>query len=63
MNLTKHEETKKGSLFHENEKLRILYLRVPLIICTKLFFLSSLMGFMGFIGLMGLMGLMGLWAG
>ena len=42
MILTKHEETKKGRLFHENEKLRIFVSSCSINYLYQVIFLSSL---------------------
>ena len=42
MILTKHEETKKGRLFHENEKLRIFVSSCSINHLYQVIFLSSL---------------------
>ena len=42
MILTKHEETKKGRLFHENEKLRIFVSSCSIHYLYQVIFLSSL---------------------
>ena len=42
MILTKHEETKKGRLFHENEKLRIFVSSCSINYLYQVIILSSL---------------------
>ena len=42
MILTKHEETKKGRLFHENEKLRVFVSSCSINYLYQVIFLSSL---------------------
>ena len=42
MILTKHEETKKGRFFHENEKLRIFVSSCSINYLYQVIFLSSL---------------------
>ena len=48
MNLTKHEETKKGSLFHENEKLRIFVSSCSINYLYQVVFFVITYGFYGF---------------
>ena len=45
MILTKHEETKKGRLFHENEKLRVFVSSCSINYLYQVIFLSSLNSF------------------